>query len=144
MARYINPRIAVMQQLNPLVQADFFTLIRHLERGYLNGETKTEFKVFETYRTPGRQVEAFEQKVSKARAFQSPHQYGLAVDFVPMVNRHSAGGVKRVWSWHDELDWDYLDTCVDRVPCLSRSISWDRPHVEHELWGEIRDSVLGR
>ena len=62
------------------------------------------FRVFETYRSPERQnmLKAKRPKVTNARAWQSMHQYGLAVDFVikkPGVNPWSTkNGFREWWS----------------------------------------------
>lgn len=41
-----------------------------------------EVKIYELYRSNERQNELYAQGVTKARAGQSPHQYGLAVDLI--------------------------------------------------------------
>lgn len=90
--------------------------------------------VFETVRPPARQIELyargrdatkadFGRTVTKAKAYQSAHQYGLAVDF---VFRDATGE----WSWDEPepLMWR-------RYTQLARSVgletlSFERPHVQ--------------
>lgn len=49
------------------------------------------FRLFEAFRTPQRQKWLFAQGRSRARAWESYHQFGLAVDYVLWVNN--------AWSW---------------------------------------------
>jgi peptidoglycan L-alanyl-D-glutamate endopeptidase CwlK len=61
-------------------------------------EAGWDFQIFETWRTPARQQRLFEEGRTKARAWRSWHQYGLAVDIVAMT----PGGD---WSWDKKHDW---------------------------------------
>lgn len=109
-----------------------------LEDGYRAGLIPELFRPFEGYRSPQRQVEMLESKTSKAGPFESAHQYGLAVDFVPVKN-----GKENAWHWPeaDAPCWDFLRAnAVNRG--LLNDISWDRPHIEHPLWRDIRRSVI--
>jgi len=95
------------------------------------------FKLFEGYRSPERQNELFEQhpKVTKAKAWQSSHQYGLAVDYVWW---NPEGG----WDWGDNVPWDMLDAVVrGSKGVLRRPITWDRPHIEHAAWELIKLNI---
>lgn len=116
--------------VHPRARDEFRALDIHLRTAFAKGTTKTNFAVFETYRSPQRQDFLYKVRgVSKAQAFQSAHQYGLAVDFVPLV----AGK----WDWNSNHDWDFLDGAANLFG-LRRTISWDRPHIEHPLWWEVK------
>lgn len=109
--------------------------------GYQTGITKTNFKVFETFRHPTRQNDLFAKGTSKARQFTSAHQLGLAVDMVPYLNAEEATALgerigERVmpgWNWHSSHDWDFLRRSAQQVGLLV-PMQWDRAHVEHPDW----------
>ena len=65
-------------------------LHQDLIRAYEAGETKTLFKVFETFRDPRRQLDALKKGVSKAGMYQSAHAFGMAADFVPFLSPYEA------------------------------------------------------
>lgn len=92
------------------------------------------FLVFESYRDPEQQDLAFRRGVSKARAFESAHQFGLAVDFVPFID----GG----WTWQPEDNrlWLHLSELASSFG-LSTPLAWDRPHVEDPTWQRVRKLV---
>lgn len=136
----------IWEHIHPKARRSFQLLEEDLLRGFLVGETPTWFRPFEGYRAPSRQLDMLNNKTSKALPFQSAHQYGLAVDYVGFVAK---GGTVRIamptgtgrWTWDASLDWHYLDVAAGRQG-LDRSISWDRPHVEHPLWHRIRGYVV--
>lgn len=102
------------------------------------------FHPFETYRSPERQRMLYEQgrsqpgrKVTNADAWQSPHQFGLAVDFVPK-RRKNKDDLNSPWVWDWDFatdeDWAFLSSSAASVG-LSCPIVWDRPHVEaRNVW----------
>jgi len=104
-----------------------------LDRNLLATPGAAGFKLFEGYRSPDRQVEVFNQKTSKAKAWQSAHQYGLAVDYVWW-------DPEKGWSWEPNHDWDGLADCAEAVG-LSAPIKWDRPHIEHPSWNTLRAAI---
>lgn len=113
---------------------EFAPIVRRLAEAlagdYKSGLTKTDFQVFETYRSPMRQLDLLAKGTTKAGPFQSAHGFGLAVDFVPRV-----GGR---WTWEvQSSEWDYLRQKAKAFG-LANSIQWDRPHVEHPRWSAIR------
>lgn len=118
--------------LHPKVRQSFQILEIRLQEGHSGGFTKTLFKPFEGYRTPQHQLAAKVRGVSKAGPWESAHNYGLAVDFVPWVDGK--------WSWDGDHDWDFLRDCATNRGLLN-NISWDRPHVEHVLWREVRQRL---
>jgi hypothetical protein len=89
------------------------------------------FRVFEAYRSPQRQAWLYAQgrtrpgaKVTNAQAWQSYHQYGLAVDFVLWLNG--------TWSWstagpHAKY-WKRLHE-LGRAEGLE-PLSWELPHLQ--------------
>ncbi len=91
----------------------------------------TRFRVFESYRGPVEQEAAFSRGASKARAFESAHQFGLAVDFVPW------DGTKFIWPSAVDREWQSLDR-LSALHGLLTTIRWDRPHVEHRAWARVR------
>lgn len=113
-----------LNMLLPSAKRSFEQLEAALKIGYGRQETATRFEVFETYRTPQRQAQ-LASPVTKARAFQSAHQFGLAVDFVPRE--------LEAWSWSDKHDWSYLRRVAQQFG-LDVPINWDRAHVEHPFW----------
>jgi peptidoglycan LD-endopeptidase CwlK len=89
------------------------------------------FRVFESFRSPQRQQYLWEQGrtrpghvVTRARPWQSMHQYGLAADFVLFENGN--------WSWDDHGDkarwWNRMDE-VGRQEGLE-PLSFERPHLQ--------------
>ena len=80
-------------EINPRARAAFEGLADELTRLYLIGQAPYWFRAFEGYRSPERQLKLFQtsrkdgKRVTNARPFQSAHQYGLAVDFVPFIVR---------------------------------------------------------
>jgi hypothetical protein len=98
---------------------------------------ETRFRCFETYRDPARQAVLYAAKKSKAGPFESAHQFGLAVDFVPWGPRGW------VWPASDDSEWDDLRTAALGFG-LANGISWDRPHVEHLAFAEVRRLTRAR
>lgn len=84
--------------------------------------------VFETYRSITEQNAAFARGASKARGGQSPHQFGMAVDFVPRVGTNG-------WYWPpaSASEWAILRREAHKLG-LRNSLNWDRPHVECPCW----------
>ena len=88
-------------------------LAKSCSTAYEAGVTKTNFKVFETFRNPTRQNELFSKGTSKARQFSSAHQLGMAIDMVPYLSPKEATALgerigERVfpgWNWHSSHDW---------------------------------------
>jgi hypothetical protein len=116
--------------LAPVARTAFLGLDALLRR-------ETRFRCFETYRDPKAQTAAFATGTSKAPAFSSPHQFGLAADFVPYGSRG--------WVWPHVTDgeWDTL-----RMHCrtfgLINDLNWDRPHVYHRVWRQVRQLIRER
>ena len=94
------------------------------------------FKIFETYRSDEDQLTVFNLGTSKAKPGESPHQWGMAVDFVP----YGPNG----WHWPkaDDPLWAKMHQIVDSFPSLSKRIGpdipWDSPHVEVVNWKALK------
>lgn len=113
-------------------------LTHRLEQGYKSGTTPTLFKPFEGFRTPERQDFLYTvEKSTKAKGWQSAHNYGLAVDFVALSDAKNMSS----WSWDGHHDWDFLREAATNCGLLC-TISWDRPHVEHPIWLAIKRQVV--
>ena len=94
----------------------------------------TPFLIFETWRSPEQQDNAFARGVSKARAFQSPHQFGLAVDFVPFINGN--------WTWQQpDAVWEVLHARAATLGLLA-PMAWDKGHIESPDWPKIRKILI--
>lgn len=82
----------------------------------------TGLAIFETARSPERQTELKGQRVSRANAYQSAHQYGLAVDLV----FHDEGK----WAWPDIEDPRWEPIRAHASSCGLETLSFERPHVQ--------------
>lgn len=110
-----------------------------LTAGILAAPRTAGFKFFEGYRSPERQAYLRREhpKVTKAGAWQSSHQYGMAADYVWWDPETG-------WSWDDSLPWAFLDIAVREVPELVRPVDWDRPHIEHRAWWLMKAAIPRR
>lgn len=135
-----------------LLHPKFFGAARKLEQAltvaYQSGLTKTNFKVFETFRDPIRQADLLVKKATKAGPFASAHQLGLACDFVPYLTAEEATKLserigERVWpgwNWHSSNDYSLLKTEAMKVG-LEVPIPWDLCHVQHPNWERIKSAL---
>jgi len=141
---------ADMALLHPKFLGRANRLYEYLVDSHQTGRTKTRFEIFETFRDPIRQRDLLKKGVTKAGPFESAHQFGLACDFVPYLVQSEANALgeqigERVnagWSWHSSHDWDYLTDAAKRFKLAT--IEWDRPHVQHPAWNEIRTFISGK
>ena len=121
-------------ELHPAARDIFATMTHRLEEGWKNGHTLTWFKPFEGYRSPERQDALFKEGTTRAKRFQSGHQYGLCVDFVPWLPDDQQ------WSWDLTHDWKYLREVANGLGLLT-PLKWDLPHVEHPIWFQVRKAL---
>lgn len=130
-----------IELLHPVFRYHVVNLMKELEAAYKSGTSKVQFRIFETFRSPVRQIELRRKGVSKAGEWNSPHQYGLAVDFVPYLTKAQAAerGVKPGWHWPEASDecWVVLEACAEKAG-LVRPINWDKPHIEAPWWQMVR------
>lgn len=117
-------RETVVAHLHPTMQS------RHGEMAVLVHRRQLPFEPYEMWRSPRRQVELYARgrvpsvpggHATYERAWQSAHQYGLAVDWV--------GWVDGRWSWSDSLPWKELHECA-RVARLEPLEAVEMPHVQ--------------
>lgn len=129
-------RINELRFVAPVASKAFYELNLALRDAYQKKKLKTWFRPFETFRHPARQADLFDMEppVTKLDAMLSPHQYGLAVDFVPWIEDDQK------WSWADEHDYEALEVFAKKVG-LRVPITWDLCHVEHPAWDEIKSIV---
>lgn len=123
-------------EVHPVCRTQFMGLADALHLGWSKQTIPVWFKPFEGLRAPDRQAEAYRKGNSKARAWESAHQYGLAIDFVPFV--------RGKFSWAvSTADWDILRNAAHEFG-LRNDIAWDRAHVEHPRFSELRDVLKPR
>lgn len=113
------------ERLHPKMRDLVSRLLEHLTWAYQSKLTHSDFKLFETVRSPARQNHLFTTGTTKARGGKSPHQFGLAVDIVAKT-----GGR---WSWAPGEDWKFLAASANAHGLLV-PIAWDRVHVEYPDW----------
>lgn len=89
--------------------------------------------VYEGARSPGRQQELYDvgrdpklahygRTVTRAKPYQSAHQYGLAADLVFYVGGH--------WTWEEPRrgQWDRMQMLAHKAGLVT--LSFERPHVQ--------------
>jgi hypothetical protein len=135
-----DTRFASLELLHPKAVESFHGLNKDLALAYKAGVTHTLFKPFESFRGPLRQAHVLATGASKARPWQSPHNYGLAVDFVPFIPA-TADWTIGEWSWASHHDYKFLAACA-RDNGLRAPIPWDLCHVQHPLWSQLREIVI--
>lgn len=99
------------------------------------------FEPFEAVRSPERQTDLYAQGrfgqvgpvVTKAKAWESLHQYGFALDCVPRIDN--------VWSWDSSGDragwWDKLEQIAPKHGL--RTLNFERPHIEWPVaWEDLK------
>jgi len=133
-----------IQLLNPDFRVRVVNLQKLLDAAYKARTLKVAFRIFETFRSPIRQIELRRQGVSKAGEWDSSHQYGLAVDFVPYLTKAEAAerGVKPGWAWLPASDecWVVLEACAEQAGLVC-PIDWDKPHVEDPRFPALRKVI---
>lgn len=136
MADIVPIRHSELSLLHPQAIGVFTRLLTTLEEDYVKGKVEVLFKCFETYRTPQRQLYFYKKQTSKALPFRSAHQFGLAADIVPYLQGHG-------FMWDvDTKNWDWLRSRAHAAGLIN-DLSWDRAHVEHPLWRQMRQSLHG-
>lgn len=125
----IEMRDTALINLHPIMRAPVQRLIAATDAyPFRVGLKQCKFQLFEGYRSPERQNHLFAgRKVTKARPWQSAHQYGLAVDFAVAVVKQN-GSIE--WLWPDEAPWRGLKRLAI-LEGLDIPIDWDKGHVQH-------------
>jgi|GEM_PF-1376253 len=114
-----------LDHLHPIFREKVKKLLERLEA------EKLPFRLFEGFRSPGRQRYLYEQgrtrpgnRVTNARPWSSFHQYGVAADFVLFENGR--------WSWDDRGEksewWKRLHVLGEELGL--KPLSWEKPHLE--------------
>lgn len=138
--------------LHPKMSGVATGLAKDLVRGYETGRTKFKFEIFETFRSPVRQLSLKAKGTSKAGPWQSPHQFGLAIDFVPFLSAEEARAESTIrgrkilpgWFWPEigEQPWSFLKERANLFG-VEQPIAWDKPHIEHPLWLQVQKALKG-
>jgi len=90
------------------------------------------FELFTTHRTPEQQHDLFMRGgITRADAWQSAHQYGLAADFVRKIDGQ--------WSW--DGDFSLVKSAAEKYGCVV-PMSWDPGHVESLDWRELKKHLV--
>ncbi|WBY54298.1 putative endolysin [Microvirus sp.] len=133
----IERRKFLITDLHPEVRGVFSALAEDLVMAYQADKTEFLLEPFEGLRSPDRQAHLLSKGTTKVGPWKSAHQYGLAVDFVP--RRLNANGISE-WHWPPTKhnDWEVLSELAAQHG-LRTPISWDRPHVEHPYWRQVRN-----
>lgn len=98
-------------------------------------------RIFIAYRSADQQNKEFAEGDSKARAYQSPHQFYEAVDIIHKT---------RAWN----VSQDYWDTLASIVRVVEREYNidlvhgydwgWDSAHIEIALWRQVPKRQLAK
>lgn len=91
------------------------------------------FEPFEGLRLPIRQNHLLTTGATKARPWQSAHQYGLAVDFACHRVRKNGVAIIPEWKWPLSAPWDQLKSRAIAAG-LDVPIEWDKGHVCSPDW----------
>jgi peptidoglycan LD-endopeptidase CwlK len=116
-----------LADLHPVMRAAVTELLQNFQAEGL------PFRIFEAFRSPVRQAWLYDQGrtparpgaiVTRAKAWDSYHQYGLAVDFVLWLNG--------AWSWNsagvNAAYWDRLHTLGKKAGL--EPLSFEAPHLQ--------------
>lgn len=122
--------------LHPYIRNRAMDFERALMDYYARMQMKMELNIFETWRHPARQDYLFRQGYTKARAWQSAHQYGLAID---LAGKTKAGA----WTWAlNEADIRTAQSIAKRFDLVA-PIAWDPTHFEWKLWKNYASLLTG-
>jgi len=101
--------------------------------------------IYETWRSPEDQNARFGEGKSDARAWESPHQYGLAFDCVPFAE----GGLVAWWEAPDKV-WSYLYSMAAACgldplgDIYGEYLPWDKGHFQEPGWRLVKDLLPKR
>jgi hypothetical protein len=122
-----------------LLHPRFRALLRLLESDL--AEEQIPLRLYEGARTPFRQAELYgrgrsddNKKVTKAPAWRSMHQYGLAADYVFYVDGR--------WSWNEPArdQWNRYQELARALGLVS--LDFEKPHIQ--LPYSMRELQLGQ
>lgn len=136
-----DARFDDMDLLQPHVRDRMANMLSDLEADFVKGRIGCQFRCFETYRSPVRQLALFRLGRSKAPPYRSAHQFGLAADIVPWQLNPATGRGQWTWEPADHNAWSFLRAAALRHG-LDAPISWDRAHVQHSgLWARLQTAL---
>ncbi len=104
--------------------------------------------VYEGFRTLGRQAELFKMgpNVTRAQPGESYHNYGFAIDWVPIIRHDKAQGMYQdVWK-HPMEHTLYAQGQVLGLDFGLHPLSWEEPHlqdVRFKHWTELKEKHHG-
>lgn len=116
---------------HPVWACDLWRFVQALEAEHAAGTLKRHWRAFEIYRHPDRQDMLLRQRTTQAGAWHSPHQYGLAADFVEW-------SPDQKWVWPTETEAYAELHALGRTYGILFPISWDRGHAQSPHWSTLR------
>jgi peptidoglycan L-alanyl-D-glutamate endopeptidase CwlK len=113
-----------IKTLHPKIRKEVSDMYNYVNDKLLGKGVRLRFAY--TYRTPEEQDKLFKQKpkVTNAKAWQSVHQYGLALDIVLLLDKNNDNIFEEA-SWDTRADWD-----KDKTPDWSEV----RDHFKSKGW----------
>ena len=139
--------------LHPKIRKEVLDMYNYVNEKLLGKGVRLRFT--STYRTPEEQDKLFKQKpkVTNAKAWQSIHNYGLALDIVLLYDLDSNGTFETVsWDMNKDFDKDKSADWMEVVNYFkSKSYEWggdwkfkDGPHFEIRYghsWKELKSKI---
>lgn len=122
-------------ELHPAMLVRVVNLTDDLRRRYAAGELKTRWLVFEAVRSAERQRYLLANDATPFQAWQSPHQYGLAID----MEAYDYNGNK--------ITLPTLKQCAEMIRIaqthgLVAPHPRNRAHLEHPGWAALRKIIF--
>lgn len=150
-----NITVERIKQLHPKIRKEVFDMYTYVNEKLLGKGIRLRFAY--TYRSPEEQEVLFKQrpKVTDARAWQSIHQYGLALDIVLLYDNDGNGTFEEA-SWnmtrdHDRdkvADWlevtKYFESKGYKNGFLKNGKKWDFPHFQKDFglsWQKLKAKI---
>lgn len=135
-----------VEHLHPKMQGPVTGLTKATGgRVFESDSKKFILRPFEGFRSAVRQQHLFAGgKVTKARPWQSAHQYGLAVDFAGVRVEMNGNIVPNSWFWPASTHPCWME--LKRLAIaegLDVPIAWDIGHVEHPVFPLLK-SLLAK
>lgn len=144
-----------IKTLHPKIRKEVLEMYLHVNNKLLGKGVRLRFAY--TYRSPEEQNKLFSQKpkVTNAKAWQSIHQYGLALDIVLLYDNDNNGTFEEA-SWnmkrdHDKdgiADWlevtKYFESKGYKNGFISNGKKWDFPHFQKDFgltWKQMKNKI---
>lgn len=148
-----NITIERIKTLHPKIRKEVLNMYNYVNEKLLGKEIRLRFAY--TYRTPEEQTKLFNQKpkVTNAKAWQSIHNYGLALDIVLLYDLDNNGTFETA-SWDIKKDFD-KDNIADWMEVTnyfkSQGYEWggdwkfkDSPHFQKTFgltWQQMKSKI---